>query len=79
MTVRNSLVAGAAAAAFSSMLSATAVQADETCLSPYMQKIIGHEDYIYVWTPSPTLPQNTGPCADQRTRTFQVPTAGGTF
>jgi selenium-binding protein 1 len=50
MTVGNSLLAGAAAAAFSSMLSATAVQADETCLSPYMQKITGHEDYIYVWT-----------------------------
>lgn len=46
MTVRNSLVAGAAAAAFSSMLSATAVQADETCLSPYMQKIIGHGLYL---------------------------------
>jgi methanethiol oxidase len=24
--------------------------ADETCLSPYMPKITGHEDYVYVWT-----------------------------
>ncbi|WP_168183834.1 selenium-binding protein SBP56-related protein [Methylocaldum sp. RMAD-M] len=26
------------------------VQADETCLSPYMAKITGQEDYVYVWT-----------------------------
>ncbi len=26
------------------------VQADETCMSPYMAKITGQEDYIYVWT-----------------------------
>jgi selenium-binding protein 1 len=25
-------------------------RADETCQSPYMPKIIGQEDYIYVWT-----------------------------
>ena len=25
-------------------------QADETCLSPYMQKIVGQEDFVYVWT-----------------------------
>jgi selenium-binding protein 1 len=25
-------------------------QADETCLSPYMAKIVGQEDYVYVWT-----------------------------
>jgi len=24
--------------------------ADETCLSPYMAKIVGQEDYVYVWT-----------------------------
>ena len=24
--------------------------ADETCLSPYMAKITGQEDFIYVWT-----------------------------
>ncbi len=25
-------------------------QADETCMSPYMAKIQGQEDYVYVWT-----------------------------
>lgn len=25
-------------------------QADETCMSPYMAKIIGQEDFVYVWT-----------------------------
>ena len=24
--------------------------ADETCMSPYMAKIIGQEDFVYVWT-----------------------------
>jgi len=24
--------------------------ADETCMSPYMAKIVGQEDYVYVWT-----------------------------
>ena len=24
--------------------------ADETCLSPYLPKITGQEDYVYVWT-----------------------------
>jgi methanethiol oxidase len=28
----------------------TAARADETCLSPYVPKIIGAEDYVYVWT-----------------------------
>ena len=26
------------------------VTADETCMSPYMAKITGQEDYVYVWT-----------------------------
>lgn len=26
------------------------VVADETCLSPYMAKIVGQEDFVYVWT-----------------------------
>lgn len=26
------------------------VHADETCMSPYMAKIVGQEDYVYVWT-----------------------------
>ena len=28
----------------------SAAQADETCMSPYMAKIVGQEDYVYVWT-----------------------------
>src|SRR5262249_1241402 len=28
----------------------TAARADETCMSPYMPKITGQEDYVYVWT-----------------------------
>lgn len=40
------LVAAAAAIA----LCPLAASADETCLSPYMAKITGHEDYVYVWT-----------------------------
>ena len=26
------------------------VHADETCMSPYMAKIVGQEDFVYVWT-----------------------------
>ncbi|MEX2523796.1 MAG: selenium-binding protein SBP56-related protein, partial [Gammaproteobacteria bacterium] len=29
---------------------ATPAGADETCMSPYMAKITGQEDYVYVWT-----------------------------
>ncbi|MBI3768694.1 MAG: hypothetical protein HY271_09400, partial [Deltaproteobacteria bacterium] len=29
---------------------ASVVHADETCMSPYMPKITGQEDYVYVWT-----------------------------
>ena len=28
----------------------TPVKADETCMSPYIAKIAGQEDYVYVWT-----------------------------
>lgn len=28
----------------------TTSQADETCQSPYMAKIVGQEDFVYVWT-----------------------------
>ncbi len=28
----------------------TAVRADETCMSPYMAKITGQEEFLYVWT-----------------------------
>ncbi len=32
------------------ILLATAAYADETCLSPYMPKLTGPEDFVYVWT-----------------------------
>jgi selenium-binding protein 1 len=32
------------------LLAAGAAHADETCMSPYMAKIVGQEDFIYVWT-----------------------------
>jgi selenium-binding protein 1 len=35
--------------ALSAVLSLSAA-ADETCLSPYMAKIVGQEDFVYVWT-----------------------------
>ena len=28
----------------------TNIQADETCMSPYMAKITGQEDFVYIWT-----------------------------
>ena len=31
-------------------LSCAPASADETCLSPYMAKIVGQEDFAYVWT-----------------------------
>jgi selenium-binding protein 1 len=31
-------------------LPASQAMADETCMSPYMAKIVGQEDFIYVWT-----------------------------
>ncbi|NND82643.1 MAG: selenium-binding protein [Gammaproteobacteria bacterium] len=33
-----------------SLVWASAAQADETCMSPYMAKIVGQEDVVYVWT-----------------------------
>jgi len=44
----NSLLAGIVSA----MLLACAfnLSADETCMSPYMAKIVGQEDFVYVWT-----------------------------
>ena len=40
------------AAAVATMLIAAPLPslADETCMSPYMAKIVGQEDYVYVWT-----------------------------
>ncbi len=31
-------------------LLAQTTSADETCMSPYMAKIVGQEDYVYIWT-----------------------------
>lgn len=47
-----SLKAGAAALLTVALTGGMAipVQADETCMSPYMAKIVGQEDYVYVWT-----------------------------
>lgn len=33
-----------------SSLVTTTAQADETCMSPYMAKITGQEDFVYIWT-----------------------------
>ncbi len=38
------------AAMLAGALLAPALEADETCMSPYMAKIVGQEDFIYVWT-----------------------------
>jgi len=32
------------------LLATTLARADETCMSPYMPKLTGQEDYVYVWT-----------------------------
>ena len=32
------------------LLCGAGAHADETCMSPYMAKIVGQEDYVYVWT-----------------------------
>lgn len=35
---------------FAIFFATQAVVADETCLSPYMAKITGQEDFVYIWT-----------------------------
>jgi selenium-binding protein 1 len=44
------LTAGLAAALSSLALPPATLRADETCASPYMKKITGQEDFVYVWT-----------------------------
>ncbi|MBT3458772.1 MAG: selenium-binding protein, partial [Halieaceae bacterium] len=39
-----------AALGFLMMAVAPVTLADETCMSPYMAKIVGQEDYVYIWT-----------------------------
>ncbi len=36
--------------AFVALLGLDVARADETCMSPYLPKITGQEDYVYVWT-----------------------------
>ncbi len=43
-------LAVALAVAFGAFATPGSAGADETCLSPYMAKIVGQEDFIYVWT-----------------------------
>jgi selenium-binding protein 1 len=37
-------------AAFLALVSGISARADETCQSPYLPKVVGQEDYVYVWT-----------------------------
>src|SRR5690606_17591603 len=46
---RRALVLGTAAAMLVGSSAQTAM-ADETCQSPYMAKITGEEEFVYVWT-----------------------------
>src|SRR5688572_27282400 len=38
------------AAAVLHCVNLSSVRADETCMSPYMPKITGQEDFVYIWT-----------------------------
>lgn len=49
MLIRKLFSVGAIALA-TATVAVTTVQADETCMSPYMAKIVGQEDYVYIWT-----------------------------
>ncbi|WP_420840947.1 hypothetical protein [Bathymodiolus platifrons methanotrophic gill symbiont] len=40
----------ACAFTMATLLISTPSYADETCQSPYMAKIVGQEDFVYVWT-----------------------------
>jgi len=44
------LIGGLAALGLAAPPAVAPVQADETCQSPYMAKITGQEEYVYVWT-----------------------------
>jgi selenium-binding protein 1 len=43
-------LAAALTAAFLAINISSSIFADETCVSPYMTRIEGQEDYVYVWT-----------------------------
>ncbi|HSC17204.1 MAG TPA: selenium-binding protein SBP56-related protein [Gammaproteobacteria bacterium] len=46
----SNLAAAIAAASFGALAVLGSAFADETCQSPYLPKITGHEDFVYVWT-----------------------------
>lgn len=48
--LRNGLLSAAVACSFGMAGLAPTTVADETCQSPYMAKITGQEDFVYVWT-----------------------------
>jgi selenium-binding protein 1 len=49
--MRGSVFASALfAAVFTAIFVAGTAIADETCMSPYMAKIVGQEDFVYVWS-----------------------------
>lgn len=50
--LRDKLRKSASSAALAAMLAfgSAAAVADETCQSPYMAKIVGEEEFVYVWT-----------------------------
>ncbi|WP_335342845.1 selenium-binding protein SBP56-related protein [Sedimenticola sp.] len=49
-SIRPGILATAMAVTLSLLGTPVATQADETCQSPYMAKITGQEDFVYVWT-----------------------------
>jgi len=48
--IGNSLSGLAIAGMLGAAVAPLDIRADETCASPYMKKITGQEDYVYVWT-----------------------------
>ncbi len=47
---RNVMTAASILALAGLILTVPAAMADETCQSPYMAKITGEEEFVYVWT-----------------------------
>jgi methanethiol oxidase len=50
MNIRTTKLAVLVLSFLITILPASQLSADETCMSPYMAKIVGQEDFIYVWT-----------------------------
>ena len=50
--LRKTMIGGVSALALgvAAALQTGSAYADETCQSPYMAKIVGQEDFVYVWT-----------------------------